>query len=128
MYFHQCFLGICLQIFTYAFFINILQKQVRLRMRLLFQKVSHPIVIGPTIAKKTRKKVRMTARNKLPIISAKNEINHDRHLILAKSLKTYFFFFFRLPNNELISFLMSDSSFSCSGVFTKFLSLYFIRS
>ena len=41
-------------------------------MRLLFQKVSHPIVIGPTIAKKReRKKVRMTARNKLPIISAK---------------------------------------------------------
>lgn len=35
-------------------------------MRLLFQKLSHPIAIGPTIAKKTE-----TARNKLPIISAK---------------------------------------------------------
>ena len=45
-------------------------------MRLYFHKVSHPIVTGPTIAKK-RKKGRMTARNKLPIISAKNKIHHD---------------------------------------------------
>ena len=121
MYFHQCFHGICLLIFTYAFFMNILKNLVLLRMRLLFQRISHPIVIGPTIAKKNEKKGQNDSQKQVTNYFGKKI---EYIMTLAKSLKISFFFFFRIPNNELTSFLIPDSYFLCPGVFTKILSLF----